>query len=139
MAGWGRYCVHWRIQGAAPPRGRTPLPGPNSFIFMQFSALLELTLPSRGKSWIRHCAARTFFWEEVVTLANMYILLIFLLITSTESDQFQHLSRVGNQWNHECPTIHGLRFKKNCKNNLMRDQSPVRVNLWFLMVSSKAF
>ena len=52
---------HWRIQGGAPGT-RAPPGGPNSFIFMQFSAknwkiiaLLGVGAPPWGKSWIRHC------------------------------------------------------------------------------------
>ena len=55
------FPIHWRIQGGR--QGRAPLPGgPNSFIFMQFSAknwkiiaLLGVGAPPWGKSWIRHC------------------------------------------------------------------------------------
>ena len=51
---------HWRIQGGR--QGRAPPPGgPNSFIFMQFSAkmwkiiaILGVGAPPWGKSWIRH-------------------------------------------------------------------------------------
>ena len=32
----GCYTIHWRIQGGR--QGRAPPGGPNSFIFMQFSA-----------------------------------------------------------------------------------------------------
>ena len=51
---------HWRIQGGAPGT-RAPPGGPNSFIFMQFSAkmwkiiaILGVGAPPWGKSWIRH-------------------------------------------------------------------------------------
>ena len=50
---------HWRIQGGAPGT-RAPPGGPNSFIFMQFSAqmwkiiaILGVGAPPWGKSWIR--------------------------------------------------------------------------------------
>ena len=49
---------HWRIQGERPPPR-----GPNSFIFMQFSAknwkilaILGVGVPPWGKSWIPHCS-----------------------------------------------------------------------------------
>ena len=56
------HCYHWRIQGGGAPGTRAPPPGgPNSFIFMQFSAkmwkiiaILGVGAPPWGKSWIRH-------------------------------------------------------------------------------------
>ena len=54
--------MHWRIQGGA----RDAPVGPNSLIFMQFSAKIidkhthfgSWRLPSE-KSWIRHCIGRS--------------------------------------------------------------------------------
>ena len=65
-------------QGCAPPRG------PNSFIFMQFSAknwkiiaFLGVGAPLWGKSWIRHClwlpcGRNTIFCGHDRPLLNLY-------------------------------------------------------------------
>ena len=63
------FRIHWRIQGGGR-QGRAPPGGPNSFIFMQFSAknrkiiaLLGVGAPPWGKSWIRH-------WYLLIPFAN---------------------------------------------------------------------
>ena len=64
---------HWRIQGGAPGM-RAPPGGPNSFIFMQFSAKMWKIIailgvgapPPWGKSWIRHCKEVRFLREFLI-------------------------------------------------------------------------
>ena len=73
---WGLYvCIGGSKgghQGRAPPPG-----GPNSFIFMQFSAkiwkiiaILRVGAPPWGKSWIRHWFVKYYHYREENSFQN---------------------------------------------------------------------